>query len=224
MISIYIKTNDTLYIKDPEKSDLGRKIVESSIELIHNIGFEKFTFKKLADDINSTEASVYRYFKNKHQLLVYLSSWYWAWIDFQIKYKTTNIPDPYLKLKIIIKVISESSLADPNIIHVDESLLHKIIISESSKAYLTKNVDRENKEGYFKTYKSLCNSISRVFLEINPDYAYPTTLASNLIETAHEQIFFAEHIPSLTDLRVSDNDYRDVCSFLENMFLKILSK
>ena len=220
MISINILTNQKLYIRNPEKSELGQKIVKSGIELIHDLGFESFTFKKLALEINSTEASIYRYFENKHKFLVYLSSWYWAWLDFQIEYKTTNIDDPFVKLNIIVKIISESSMADPNIIHVDESLLHKIVISESSKAYLTKNVDEENKEGYFLTYKSLCDKIAVVIKEISPNYKYPKTLASNLIETAHEQIFFAEHIPSLTDLRVSDNDYSQVSDFLENLILK----
>ncbi|MDH5608082.1 MAG: TetR/AcrR family transcriptional regulator, partial [Cyclobacteriaceae bacterium] len=40
--------------------------------MIAQIGFERFNFKKLSTTINSTEASVYRYFKNKHQLLDYL--------------------------------------------------------------------------------------------------------------------------------------------------------
>ena len=37
---------------------------------------EEFTFRKLAQKINTTEASVYRYFENKHRLLIYILAWY----------------------------------------------------------------------------------------------------------------------------------------------------
>jgi AcrR family transcriptional regulator len=221
-ISIKIETKNNIFNKDPEQSELGRNIISNSIKLIDEIGFEAFTFKKLACEIKSTEASVYRYFENKHQLLVYLTSWYWAWIDFQIDYKINNIEDPIKKIKVIIKIISESSLSDPSITHIDESLLHNIVISESSKAYLTKNVDAENDDGYFLTYKNLCKKIAGVISEINPEYKYARTLASNIIETAHEQIFFAKHLPSLTDLKVKNDNYSEVCEFLEHIVLKLL--
>ena len=69
---------DKIYIKDPESSVLGKKIITHSILLIDDIGFESFTFKKLGSEINSNESSIYRYFENKHKLLLYLTSWYWG--------------------------------------------------------------------------------------------------------------------------------------------------
>ena len=80
MAIIQIQLNDNLYLRDPQETELGRNIVNNSIELIDEIGFEKFTFKKLATKIESTEASIYRYFENKHRLLIYLIAWYWNWI------------------------------------------------------------------------------------------------------------------------------------------------
>ena len=56
--------------------------------MIDQLGFEQFTFKKLARAIGSTEASVYRYFDNKHRLLTYLIAWYWKWMEYQINYRT----------------------------------------------------------------------------------------------------------------------------------------
>ena len=47
-----------IYIKDPETSDLGKRIVEHSILLIHEIGFDNFTFKKLGLKIGSNESSI----------------------------------------------------------------------------------------------------------------------------------------------------------------------
>jgi AcrR family transcriptional regulator len=215
--SIQIQLNEKLFLRDPEQSELGRNIINYSIRLIDKIGFEAFTFKKLATEINSTEASVYRYFENKHKLLVYLISWYWAWVEYLIDYNTKNIEDPEKRLKIIIRIISESHKEDPNIPHIDESLLHNIVVSESSKAYLTKDVDQENKEGFFGNYKSLCEKISDTINEINAHYAYPKALASNLIETAHEQIFFAKHLKSLTEIKVDKEDYSGIAKFLEHL-------
>lgn len=221
-VSIKIKLSDKLYLRDPESSELGRSIVSNSVKLIDQLGFESFTFKKLAAEIHSTEASVYRYFENKHNLLVYLISWYWAWLEYVIDYQTMNIHDPEEKLKIIIRVISESNKQDPNFEHINETLLHNIVVAESSKAYLTKLVDEENKDGFFAKYKSLCNKISKSILQVNPEYPYPNSLASNLIETAQEQIFFAKHLPSLTDIKISGEDYSAIAQFLEHLAFGLL--
>ena len=51
---VKFKVNENLYVKDPENSEVGRAIVKYSIELIYQTGFESFTFKKLAQKINST--------------------------------------------------------------------------------------------------------------------------------------------------------------------------
>ena len=63
-LHVQIKMNEELYLRNPEGSELGKKIIQYSIQMIHKNGFEAFTFKKLAEEINSTEASVYRYFEN----------------------------------------------------------------------------------------------------------------------------------------------------------------
>ena len=81
--SVKLEIDEKLYVKDPESSDLGKKIVEQSILLIDEIGFESFTFKKLGVRIHSNESSIYRYFENKHKLLLYLASWYWGWVEYK---------------------------------------------------------------------------------------------------------------------------------------------
>ena len=65
MQAIKIEVNKKTYVKDPESSDLGKRIVEHSILMMHEIGFDAFTFKKLGDRIGSNESSIYRYFENK---------------------------------------------------------------------------------------------------------------------------------------------------------------
>jgi len=77
-LQLQIVISPELYTKNPESSDLGKKIVSKSIEMIDALGFEDFTFKKLGIKIGSNESSVYRYFESKHALLVYLINWYWS--------------------------------------------------------------------------------------------------------------------------------------------------
>ncbi|MBA3899348.1 MAG: TetR/AcrR family transcriptional regulator [Bacteroidetes bacterium] len=222
--SVYIKLSEKLYLRDPEQSELGRNIIGKGIAMIEKLGFEEFTFKKLAKEINSTEASIYRYFENKHKLLVYLISWYYAWIDFQINFQTNNIDDHEKKIRIMLKIIAESSKEDPNIAHIDESLLHKIVVAESAKAYLTKQVDHENKEGYFSNYEGLCKKVASIIEDASPDYQYSNSLASTIIETAHEQMFFSRHLPSITDIKTEKNEVNGLSTFLEHLVFSVLRK
>ena len=148
--------NEALFLRNPEQSELGQNIIQYSIQLINKNGFEAFTFKKLAEVIGTTEAGIYRYFENKHNLLVYLTAWYWGWVEFQINYQTNNITDPTVKLKKVIKLLATTVVDDEQTGYIDESLLHQIVISEGSKAYLTKQVGEDNKHHFFKPYKDLC--------------------------------------------------------------------
>ena len=194
-----IQINEKLYLKNPEDSTLGKKIVYSSIQLIESGGFEEFTFKKLAKEIKTTEASIYRYFENKHRLLIYLSSWYWSWQEFRLTFQTNNIASASLKLKMVIMLLVdvEDKLLTSDF--VDVKKLHQIVVSEGTKTYLTKHVTEDNKEQFFKPYKDLCKLVSEIILENNPKYKYSRSLASTIIEMAHFQDFFRKNLPSLTD-------------------------
>ncbi len=197
---ISIQVNPNIYLKDPESSDLGRKIISGSIDLIDDMGFNAFTFRKLASKIETTEASIYRYFESKHKLLLYLTAWYWAWMEYRLVFSISNISDPADRLGIaidLLTVINEDSEDWFN--RFEESKLNRIIYNESSKVYLTKEVDVENKEGVFLGYKELVGRISEIILEINPNFKYPHMLVSTMIEGSHQQRFFAQHLPRLTD-------------------------
>jgi len=223
-VSIKFNLNNNLYLRDPQETELGQRIIEHSIKVIHKLGFEEFTFKKLADVIQSTEASVYRYFPNKHTLLVYLVNWYWEWVCYLIEYNTVNIEDPQERLNIALETIIESSKANNLIEYVDENLLHQIVISESTKAYHTKEVDEENKEGYFHTYKALCKKLADIILAVDPDYSYPRALSTTLLETANDQMFFIHHLPSLSDINKEDikNDLEPVKQLLKHFCFTLL--
>jgi len=218
-IQLHIEVNPDLYLKNPDTSDLGRRIICQSIEMINNLGFENFTFKKLGVHIESPESSIYRYFENKHTLLIYLVSWYWNWIEYLLVFATMNIDSPTKKLERSLKVLIEPTLEKSPTTYIDEDLLSKIIVTESVKAYHTKNVDDDNEKGYFKTYKNVVKRVSNTLLEINPQYRFPHMLISTVIEGAHQQKYFAEHLPALTDV-TKGND--SVSEFYTNMVNKVI--
>lgn len=222
-LQFQLQMNEALYLRDPISSELGKNIINYGVRLIHKNGFESFTFKKLADEIGTTEAGIYRYFVNKHKLLVYLTAWYCGWLEYQINYQTNNISDPKVKLKKVIKLLASNIKDDAQTSYINESLLHQIVISEGSKAYLTKQVGEDNKQHFFKPYKDLCAVIAQIILENNPTYKFPKTLASTIVEMSHYQQFFMHHLPSLTDFGKSKEE-TDVISFLNDLVFSSLKK
>jgi AcrR family transcriptional regulator len=222
-LQLHIKMNEALFLRNPENSELGKNILKHSVQLIYKTGFEAFTFKKLAEDIGTTEAGIYRYFENKHKLLVYLTAWYWAWLEFQISFHTNNMNDPAEKLKRVIKLLATTVEDDEKTSYIDESLLYQIIIAEGSKAYLTKQVGEDNKQQFFKPYKDLCAVIGAIILECCPTYKYPKSLASTIIEMAHFQNFFMNNLPSLTDFGESKEE-SEIIAFLNDLVFTSLEK
>jgi len=186
-------------VKDPESSDLGRRIVQQSITLIHDLGFENFTFKKLGALIGSNESSVYRYFENKHKLLLYLTNWYWGWMEYRLVFATAALQDPTYRLEQALSIVTQVVKEDSNFSHINEVSLSQIVISEYSKSYLTKEVDTENKEGYFYIYKQLVVRLREMISAVNPKYPHAASLASTVLEGALHQHFLKDHFKSITD-------------------------
>ncbi len=204
VFSIRVALPNGLYLKDPQESILGRKILRQSIILLDDIGFEAFTFKKLAAEMGSTQASVYRYFENKHFVLLYLVAWYWEWQRLQIRLRTLNMDDAERKLRVAIEVLVNAGMSPSGVDFIDLQALQRIVIAESIKVYHTKMVDEENKEGFFLNYKGLSGLIASFIREYASDFPYPRSLATSLLELCNNQLYFAQHLPSLTDIRMSD--------------------
>ena len=202
--NLKITINENIFIKDPESSDLGKRIVENSILLIDEIGFDDFTFKKLGAKIGSNESSIYRYFENKHNLLVYLASWYWSWTEYQLVFAINNIADPLKKLDLAIEVLTKTTTLDSTFKHIDEVVLKRIIINEYSKSYLTKQVDLDNDEGYFSIYKRLVIRLKELIQEANKDYKYAFCLANTVIEGSLHQQYLKDHFKSISGLKPNE--------------------
>lgn len=197
--NLKVEINDKIYVKDPESSDLGKRIVKHSIEMIYELGFEQFTFKKLGAAIKSNESSIYRYFENKHKLLLYLTSWYWSWLEYQLVLQTMIITSPQDKLIKGVEILTQEVTQDSSFSHINEVLLNKIVIAEYSKSYLTKEVDRENKDGYFAIYKRLVMRLKDLIVAVNGSYKFPSSLSSMIIDGALHQHFLKEHFSGITD-------------------------
>jgi hypothetical protein len=195
--------------------------VKNAIDLIYELGFEHFTFKKLATKMSTTEASIYRYFENKHRLLLYILNWYWSYMEFLVDFTIQNIQDPKEKLIKIITLFTQSLPESLGQLDYNKSYLNQIVLSESSKVYLIKEVKEINSYQVFKPYKDLCNKISEVMLSLNPTYAYSRSLSSTLIETAHSQQYFSKNLPRLTDVSNEKED-EFVFNFLSQLVFSAL--
>lgn len=219
MNNMKMEVHDNLYLKEPFSSELGSSIVQKGAVLIQDLGMENFTFKKLAVHIGVTEAAVYRYFENKHMLLLYLTAWYWAWMEINYVYSTANLESSKARLSIAMRLIVNGPVFTKNI-HINPADLRSIVVNESLKGYLTKTVDAEHESGIFAQVYSFGERISELIFEINPSYPYPKTLAYTVMESSLLHAFNARHLPGMTEQSL-DSENRLV--FFEDLIVKAIS-
>jgi len=219
---VQIQPNEKLYVRDPTQSEVGRNIIRHGVTMIEKLGFEEFTLKKLANKLKTNESSIYRYFANKHRLLLYLVDWYWRWMEYLIMVHTNNIQDPYKKIDIILDIlllrIDDTWAGGPEL---DKNILNQLVIKEGSKAYLTSHVTEDNKQQLFKSYKDLCARIATIFLEVNPNYKYSRSLTSTVLEMVHHQYFFMHNLPRLTDFG-DTKDESEIINYLKELIKSAL--
>lgn len=215
--SISIKVNENLYLKDPESTDLGKDIIKESIELFLEIGFEDFTFKKLAAKIQTTESSVYRYFENKHKLLLYLENWFWHWLEYYLMFSTMEISDPKEKLKKAVNLVDGNIEYDHAFQHIDEKKLYILVSSGLNRSFYTKDLESERESGFFAGFVNFSTRFSSFISAVNPDYNNPKLLSSTIIETIFYKKFISKNFPSLNDFKNSENTF--VFNLIEGVLL-----
>jgi AcrR family transcriptional regulator len=220
---LQIQMNDKLYLRDPMSSDLGKRILAHGSKMIDQLGLEDFTFKKLATELHTNESSVYRYFENKHRLLIYLTGWYWRWLEYLVLERTDRLKSPVEKIDVVLSVLMLREGENINSgSGLDKTVLHNIVIKEGSKTYLTHHVTDDNQQQFFKPYKDLCGRIAAIFHEINSDYRFARSLASTIIEMSHYQYYFMNNLPSLTDFG-QNKDVSELMQFLKSLVLSSLA-
>ena len=198
-VNILIDINESTYLRNPLETNLGKKILFHSIDLMYDTGFEDFNFRKLAIKMESTEASIYRYFENKYMLLAYLVAWYWDYIHFLILMETRNIKKAKERLKISITTLVNSQHNKSTPEYIDQPKLHAIVVENAAKVYHTKKVDDLNKVGFYLNYKKLVKTLAANILEIDSKYKYPRALATSIIEQSLNYEYYIAHLPNLTD-------------------------
>jgi len=223
-VAIHISPNPSLYIRDPQGTATGRNMLRSAVPLMMELGFEKFTFRKLAARMGASEITIYRYFENKHKLLLYLLSWYWEWVKHAIITNTHNVEPAGERMRVAIRTVIESNRRDPLVEYMDEEKLFSVVVEESEKAYHTKFVDLENKEGFFLTLKSLKMELARIISDLNPDYPYANSLASTILEMSASLRFYAHHLPSMGDVSDLKTLEEDIYNYLESLVLSAVSQ
>ena len=150
--------------------------------------------------------------------MLYLTSWYWAWIEYQLVFESHNLSNTKEKLQKAIEVVTRTIKQDSNYSHINETILNRIIINENSKSFLTKAVDKENKDGYFIVYKRVVTRLKDMIISVNPNYKFASSLASTIIEGSLHQHFLKDHFTSITDCNTSE----DPTKFLSDLTLNIL--
>lgn len=220
-LNFNISLNPKLFIKNPEETDIGKNIIKSSIDMINHIGYEQFTFKKLALEINTTEATVYRYFENKHLLLIYLVDMYWSALGLQLMVATGSAFFAKEKIEKIVDILVWEDNTGLNFSNYDWKSLYNIVVEEGSKTYLSKKVDELNKDQLYKPFKDLVKLIADVFKSYNPDYQHTVSLACSIIEISQSQLFFMNHLPRLSDFS-SKKDPKALEMFILDIIFKTL--
>jgi hypothetical protein len=131
------------------------------------------------------------------------------------------LPNTTDKLNRLIELLTHELPESEGQSDYNKKFLHQIVISESSKVYLVKEVKKINEDQVFKPFKDLCVRISELIQSHNSAYKFPHSLSSTLIETAHSQLFFSKHLPKLTDAGKKDQ-VGFVESYLKDLLFKSL--
>jgi AcrR family transcriptional regulator len=187
---------EAIAIRNPQATQLGQRILEGSIFLIDELGFEQFTFKKLAQSVGTTEASVYRYFASKQKLLLYLINWYWGRLECRLLLQTQGgtVKDRLDKALDLVLLLTATSMS-----FAIEKRLQRIVIHEAPKVFLTKAVDADHQTGYHSIYTEIVRYVSDLVRAYKPSCKYPEMLVSTLLEGSLQQRFFSEHLPEVTN-------------------------
>ncbi len=209
--NVSVRIDESLFCKDPTSSDIGLAIIRKSVDLLHSEGLESFTFKKLATALGSTESTIYRYFLNKHQLIMYLSSWYWNLLEWKVVFATANMESPFAMMDKALKVLS-NPVEESSVEFFDEKKLRDIVISYGFSGVELKNLKKKERVGYFLAYSNLSLRFEQIILLHNKNFKNARAMAATLIETSNFQLLLKLRLPELTDANSSETSLHNLLS------------
>ncbi len=198
-LPLKITVDEHLFIKDPADTAVGGKLLHCALELIGEDGFENFTFRRLANEAGTTEATVYRYFENKQMLFSYLVAWYWNSLHLQVLIRTRSIRNAEKKIDEIIRLLIQPVAIPGDLYSGREQKLFRIVVHESPRIFAFKtDSTAEVGKARLHAYQRFINVFAAAIQEFRPAYPYPNMLAVAAAESAHLQLLIAEATPELT--------------------------
>ena len=144
MAHYHLVPDPSLHLRDPGASTIGGRILSEGLALMTEIGLEAFTFKKLAERAECTEATIYKYFPNKQRLLQYYFQLYWMWLDTHCQQEGRTLDDPWERVQGDIRSLCGIWSKDAMAAQLDPVALRALVIVEGSKSFLHRNVDEDN--------------------------------------------------------------------------------
>jgi hypothetical protein len=143
-------------------------------------------------------------------------------MEYLVVIQLEPIQDLGAKIERLVELFTRELPELQGLSDYNRNVLHQIVVSESSKVYLVKEVKEINKNEVFKPYKDLCARVSELIKAYHPAYLFPHSLSTTLIETAHSQLFFSTHLPKLTDVKSGD-PITFVEQYLKDLVFKALA-
>ncbi|MCB0795383.1 MAG: TetR/AcrR family transcriptional regulator [Flavobacteriales bacterium] len=212
MARYHLEPESSLSLRDTN-SPLGQQIVQEGLGLMNELGLEAFNFRKLAERVGCTEATIYHYFKNKQRLLQYYFQLYWLWLDTHIDVTLRSNTGAREHMHGTIRALAGLWPEDALAAQVPPAALRELVINEGSKSFQHKNVDSDNAKQLFKPYKDLCARVADELRSCAPQVNHASSFATTLVEMAHSLEFAMHHLPALTELSVH-KDREELARFL----------
>lgn len=213
---VEIQLPNVLFLKNPKDSDIGQRILLESAAMIAEIGIDAFNFKKLALKCKCTEATVYRYFENKHKLLLYFLNIYWGWLEYRLVMNTQNISDSGKRLKKAIALLAHPEIPESYNEEFGKNII-AIAVQEGIKIHLTHAVKTEISDGSLTIYQTLVSRFSNLISAKLPGYLYADSLAASILDNAFQQMYFQKYYPSFCS-NIQDEEH------LKSFLLSLIPK
>jgi len=105
--------------RSPEEvKKIREEILDKTLELINEVGFDNFTMRKLAGKLGLTATTIYQYYKNKEELYFAALTQGFDTLCDVVQEALGKQNDPKERLREVIRAIIRFSLAHPNVYNI----------------------------------------------------------------------------------------------------------
>lgn len=212
-----LQVSENFYLRNPNTTALGKKMIARAIQIIDEVGYSQFTFKILALSINSVEASIYRYFENKEHMLFYMVATYWTATNFRVKFYTQMLRSHEERVYTTIDVLTGiQSAAVPGLDFDQYEALQRIARKNYFYALtILRNKDngKELEDELFRVSKEIQDHLSTSIRKLAPSFQHSDLMADTIIKKG---LYSLEELKS-TGLPNRVEGYRELASFLKEV-------